>query len=185
MDTGINAALTALHQAIELEIEGQRFYQQAAERTDNPQGAEMFRSLADDEVIHERILRRQFDALEEGEGTCPGRQVQGWMPVLSMVEGLPDGVGEATFDLTSSLFPEGEKMLEKAVQPDASDLDALLFALQIENQSFNLYYKLAQTTDDPNGKRMYEFLADAERGHFEWLMLNYEHLSTTGSWASS
>ena len=128
----------------------------------------MFRSLADDEVIHERILRRQLEALEEGEG---------WI--------LPDDVGEVTSNLTSSLFPEGEKMLEKAVRPDASDLDALLFALQIENQSFNLYYKLAQTTDDPNGKRMYEFLADAERGHFEWLMLNYEHLSTAGSWASS
>ena len=166
MDTGTNTALPALNQAIELEIEGQRFYLQAAERTDNPQGAEMFRSLADDEVIHEHILRRQLDALDKGEG---------WI--------LPDGVGEVTSDLTSSLFPEGKKMLEKAVWPDASDLDALLFALQIENKSFNLYHKLAQTTDDPNGKRMYEFLADAERGHFEWLMLNYEHLSTVGSWA--
>ena len=165
MSKGTNAALTALSQAIELEIEGQRFYLKAAECTANAKGAEMFRSLADDEVIHERILRRQLDALTQGEG---------WV--------LPEGVAEVTADLTTPLFPESEEAFQKAVQPDASDLDALLFALQIENESFNLYSELAQTTDDPNGKRMYEHLADAERGHFELLMLNYEHLSTEGSW---
>ena len=174
MNTGTHAALTALNQAIELEVKGQRFYLEAAERTTNPKGAEMFRSLADDEAIHERILRRQLEALGKGKG---------WMPVLSMVEGLPEGVAEVTSDLTAPLFPEGEEAFQKAVRPDASDLDALLFALQIENESFNLYRELAQTTDDPNGQRMYEYLANAERGHFELLMLNYEHLFTVGSWA--
>jgi len=166
MNTGSNVALTALNKAIELEIQGQRFYLEAAERTTNPKGAEMFRSLAGDEAIHERILRRQLDALTQGEG---------WV--------LPDGVAEVKADLTTPLFPENEKEFQKAVQPDASDLDALLFALQIENESFDLYRELAQTTDDPNGKHMYEYLANAERGHFEQLMLNYEHLSTVGSWA--
>jgi rubrerythrin len=169
-----NAALTALNQAIELEIKGQRFYLEAAECTTNPKGAEMFRSLADDEVIHERILRRQLDALTQGEG---------WVPVLSMVEGLPEGATEVTANLAALIFPDSEKVCEDTLRPDESDLDALLFALQIENESFNLYREMAEKTDDPNGKRMYEYLADAERGHFEQLMLNYEHLSTTGSWA--
>jgi rubrerythrin len=166
MNTGTHAALTALNKAIELEIQGQRFYLEAAECTTNPKGAEMFRSLADDEAIHERILRRQIDALTQGKS---------WV--------LPEGVAEVTADLTALIFPESEKVCEEAVQPDDSDLDALLFALQIENKSFDLYRELAQTTDDPNGKHMYEYLANAERGHFEQLMLNYEHLSTVGSWA--
>jgi len=167
MNTGTNAALTALNQAIELEVEGQRFYLKAAECTTDPKGAEMFRSLADDEVIHERILRRQLDALTQGEG---------WV--------LPEDVAGVTANLADLIFPESEKVCEEAMRPDESDLDALLFALQIEDKSFNLYRELAQTTDDSNGKRMYEYLAGAERGHFEQLMLNYEHLSTTGSWAS-
>jgi rubrerythrin len=182
MSTENNAALAALNQAIELEIEGQRFYLEAAKCTTNPKGAEMFRSLADDEVIHERILRRQLDALTQG---------QGWMPVLSpsislrtsTVEGLPDSVAEVTADLTALIFPESEKVCEEALRPNESDLDALLFALQIENKSFNLYREMVEKTEDPNGKRMYEYLANAERGHFEQLMLNYEHLSTTGNWA--
>jgi hypothetical protein len=126
-------------------------------------------------VIHERILRRQLDALTQGEG---------WVPVLSMVEGLPEGVAEVTANLTALIFPDSEKVCEETLRPDESDLDALLFALQIENESFNLYREMAEKTTDPNGKRMYQYLANAERGHFEQLMLNYEHLSTTGSWAS-
>jgi rubrerythrin len=173
MNTGNNAALAALNQAIGLEVKGQRFYLKAAEYTINPKGAEMFRSLADDEVIHERILRRQLDALTQGEG---------WVPVLSSVEGLPKDVAEIAADLTD-LFPAVEEVCAEAVRPDDSDLDALLFGLQIENESFELYRELAQATEDPNGKRMYEYLANAERGHFEQLMLNYEHLSTVGSWA--
>jgi rubrerythrin len=166
MNTEIDTTLTVLNQAIELEIEGQHFYLKAAECTTDPKGAEMFRSLADDEVIHERILRRQLDALTQGEG---------WV--------LPEGVAEVTADLAALIFPESEKVCEEILRPDENDLDALLFGLQIENKSFNLYRGMAEKTEDPNGKRMYEYLADAERGHFERLMLNYEHLSTVGSWA--
>ncbi|HID63778.1 MAG TPA: hypothetical protein EYP49_13725 [Anaerolineae bacterium] len=170
MNTGTNAVLTALNQAIEVEVEGQRFYLEAAECTTNPKGAEMFRSLADDEATHERILRRQLDALTQGEA---------WLKSSAL---LPEGIAETTSELPDLIFPESEKVCAEAVRPDDSDLDALLLALQIENKSYNLYRKLAQTTDDPNGKRMYEYLANAERGHFDLLMLNYEHLSTVGSW---
>ena len=166
MNTEIDTTLTVLNQAIELEIEGQHFYLKAAECTTDPKGAEMFRSLADDEVIHERILRRQLDALTQGEG---------WV--------LPEGVAEVTADLAALIFPESEKVCEEILRPDENDLDALLFGLQIENKSFNLYRGMAEKTEDPNGKRMYEYLANVERGHFEQVMLNYEHLSTVGSWA--
>jgi len=198
MNAGMDVVLTALNQAIELEIQGQRFYLEAAGCTTGSKGAAMFRSLADDEAIHERILRRQVDALTQGEG---------WLPVLSpstlrlrsgqaalginsstlltvnSVEGLPEGVAEVAADLTALVFPQGEKVCGEVLRPDGSDLDALLFALQVENESFNLYREMAGKVEEANGKRMYEYLANAERGHFERLMLNYEHLSTAGSWA--
>jgi len=166
MSTGNHAAMSALQQAIDLEVKGQRFYLEAAECTTNPRGAEMYRSLADDEVIHERILRRQLDALTRGEG---------WV--------LPTDVAEVKVNLADLIFPQSEKVCGEAVRPDDNELDALLFALQIENKSFELYREMIEKTADPNGRRMYEYLANAERGHFERLMLNYEHLSTTGSWA--
>jgi hypothetical protein len=158
------AALDALKQAIELETKGHEFYLKTAQRVTDPTGAEMFRSLADDEVLHKNILNRQLESLTGGKG---------WI--------LPEGVGKHKADLETPLFPEG-KALETAVQPDASEMNALLFAIGIENDSFNLYAEQARAAQDANAKQIYEFLVDAERTHFNLLMLNYERLSTTGHW---
>ena len=65
---------------------------------------------------------------------------------------------------------------------EASDIDALLFGLQIENESYELYRKAATETAEPTGQAMYQYLADQERTHFDILMLNYEHLVSAGSW---
>lgn len=168
MDTGTKAALEALKRAIELEVRGQVFYLEAAERTVDPKGARMFRSLADDEVLHQNILRRQVQSLSEGKG---------WT--------LPEGVVAAQVDLQSErvrpplVFP---KAVDEAVGPGTTEMDALLFAIRIENDSFNLYRELAEAAQDPNARQMYEFLADAERTHFNLLMLNYESMASMGGW---
>jgi rubrerythrin len=157
--------MSALQQALELERSGQRFYTKAAERTVDPKGSEMFRSLASDEVAHQRAIERQIEALAQGEG---------WVTV--------EGIDQVEADLVSPLFPAGRIELEKAVRPDASDLDALLFALKIENDSFDLYTKQAKAAQDPNAKRLFEYLVEAERTHFNLLMLNYESLSSNAGW---
>jgi len=161
-----SAAINALQQALELEQSGQRFYRQAAGRTSDPRGTRMFLSLADDEVMHEQIIQRQLDALVQGEG---------WVAQAE--------VGEVEADLESPLFPQGKVELDRAIRPDDSDLDALLFALKIENDSFNLYLEQAIKATDANARRTFEYLVSAERTHFDLLMLNYEALSQSGGWA--
>jgi len=155
----------ALQKALALEQKGLEFYRQAAERTVAEKGKKMFLSLAEDEVLHAEIIQRQSDSLAKGEG---------WI--------VPEGIGQVDADLETPLFPEGKAELEKAVQPDASDLDALLFALKIENDSFDLYLQQAQAATDPNAKRLYEYLVSAERTHFNLIMLNYEHLNEQSAW---
>ena len=162
---GTQATLDALKQAIDLETKGHTFYLQAAERVTDPKGAAMFRSLADDEVLHKNILNRQLESLSGG---------QGWV--------LPEGADKVEVDLEAPLFPEG-KEIDTAVQPDTSEMNALLFAIGIESDSFNLYAEQAKAAQDASAKQIYEFLVSAERTHFNLLMLNYESLSTTGHWA--
>jgi erythrin-vacuolar iron transport family protein len=165
MTTDTGAAIAALQQALELERSGYRFYMEAAERTLDAKGSEMFRSLADDEEMHRQIIERQIDALGANEG---------WV--------LPEGIKDLEVDLAVPLFPKGKVDLEKAIRPDAGDLDALLFALKIENDSFDLYAGQAKAAQDPNARRLYESLAGAERTHFNLLMLNYESLSSNAGW---
>jgi len=162
---GEGAAVVALQKALDLEQRGQAFYAGAAERTVDEAGKAMYRSLADDEVLHAKMIQRQIEALEQGED---------WQS--------PGVAPEGEVDLDSPLFPKGEEGLAEAVQPDASDRDALLFALKIENDSFELYRKQAKAAKDPNAKQMYEYLTAAERTHFNLLMTNYESLERYGGW---
>jgi len=159
-------ALQALRQAIRLEQDGYVFYIEAAERMADPRGREMFLSLSDDETLHLRIVRDQYEALSAGKGWVSFSEVLDLKPV----------------DLDKPLFPPGGEAVEKAIAPDASDADTLLFALQKENESYELYRKAAAETADPAGKEMYQRLASYEHVHFNILMLNYEHLVSTGSW---
>ena len=159
-------ALQALRQAIRLEQDGYKFYAEAAERMADPRGREMFLSLADDEKLHLRIVRDQYEALNAGKGWVSFSEVLDLKPV----------------DLDKPLFPPGGEAVEKAIAPETSDTDAMLFAMQKENESYELYRKAATETDDPTGKDMYQRLASYERVHFDVLMLNYEHLVSTGSW---
>jgi len=155
-------ALQALRQAMRLEQDGYEFYTRAAERTADPRGREMFLSLADDEKLHLRLVQDQYEALKDGKG---------WVSFSEVTEIEP-------INLDKPLFPPKREVID----PEASDTDALLFALQVENESYELYRKAATETADPAGKAMYRFLADQERVHFDILMLNYEHLVSSGSW---
>ncbi len=157
-----SVVLQALRQAMRLEQDGYQFYTKAAERTADPLGKEMFLSLADDEKLHLRIVRDQYEALSGGRG---------WISLSDELELKP-------VDVDQPLFPPDDEVID----PEASDTDALLFALQIENESYELYRKAASETADPAGKDMYRRLASYERTHFDVLMLNYEHLMSTGNW---
>jgi len=159
--------LKALKMAMQLEEDGRAFYLKAAERTSSKHGREMFLSLADDEERHLRLLQKQCDAVTEGQ--CFLR--------------LPE-IGDIDPQWDEPLFPRDPDLFSKAVSPDASDTDALLFAIQLENKSFELYRQLARETSDAAGSEMFRWLASVERGHFNILMLNYESLLNSGSWAN-
>jgi rubrerythrin len=165
MTTDTKAALTALQQALDLERQGHEFYIRAAERTVDATGKQMFLSLAGDEVLHQTFIQRQIDSLAQDGG---------WVP--------PEDLPAVDADLNTPLFPAGAVELQKAIRPDASDLDALLFALKIENDSFALYADQAKQATDPNAKRLYAYLVEAERTHFNLLMSNYESLNSNAGW---
>jgi rubrerythrin len=157
--------IDALNEALCHEEEGRAFYLEATERTVDPKGAEMFRSLADDAKMHAEIIERQLEAFREGNG---------WA--------LPECVFDCQADLDKALYPRGKEALEQSIRADASDMDALLFALKTENDSFTLYSENAKAATDEQAKSFYEYLAEEARTHFNLLMLNYESLSSAGGW---
>jgi rubrerythrin len=158
-------AITALEEAKCMEQEGQAFYRKAAQQTRDEKGRQVFLSLVADEVHHERLIQRELDSLvQAGE----------WTP-------LPD-VSPASCDLTEPIFPQGRAGLAKAVEADAGESEALLVALEMENNSYDLYRRRAAASTNTAERTMYEFFADQERNHFDLLMSNYQSMVSWGGW---
>ncbi len=154
-----DSVLEALRTAATNEQKTREFYLQSAERVKDACGREMFLSLAEEELNHLKMVQRQYEALAGGE----------------------DWVEFAEAAAAEEFKPlEARKVSEKPVDPMTSDRDALLFAIQLEHDSYELYMSEAERVDSPAGKQMYRHLANAERRHFEILMSNYEHVTSTG-----
>lgn len=59
-------------------------------------------------------------------------------------------------------------------------LEGLRKAIQAEVEGRSFYLMAAQSTADPNGKQVFERMADEERLHAEYLRAQYRSLSETG-----
>ncbi len=160
-------ALAILRRAKQIEQEGHKFYLKASQITQDEKGRETFISLADDEQKHFNLIQRQFESL---------RHERRWA-------GSPE-VKPKAIDLNTPLFPKDREVIEKAITAKSSERDALLFGLEIENKSYDLYRKAASQTADPLGRDMFEFLAGEERGHFDILMMRYDFLFGPIAWSA-
>jgi len=159
-------AMNVLEEAKCLEQQGQAFYRQAAEKTKNEKGKQLFLSLAKDEAMHESLIQREIlHLLDEGY----------WVELLE--------TQEATCDLSVPIFPPGREGLKKAVKADANDVDAVVTALEMETKSYDLYRREGEAAKDTAARQMYTFLAAQERNHFDLLMANYESMERYGGWA--
>jgi rubrerythrin len=149
--------LSVLTQAMKLEMDGKAFYLMAAGISDDPETTAMFRTLAEDEEHHYNYIERQYNQRKDGKDWLP-------IPELEKVEAV---------DAKEPIFPAGKQVPK--ILPDKPTLeDALLFGLDAEVKSYELYTQSVKQTKNPNAREMFEKLAAAERGHFDTLMMRYE-----------
>ncbi|MBN1248203.1 MAG: hypothetical protein JXC32_11135 [Anaerolineae bacterium] len=159
--------LEALNDALCHEEEARLFYQRASERTQDPSGAKMFADLADTAAAHIEILEKQVDTLTNEER---------W--------DLPECVFSCEADVEAPLFPRGREALEQTIRENTDDTEAVLFALETVNNTFELYRKHAMTSEDPMARQLYQYLADQARTQRDLLMLTFERSSPRAGWAA-
>ena len=159
------AALDVLEEAMRNEVDGRQFYLEAADKSVSSQSKATFTTLAADEVEHLRILEEEFAALQ-GTGK--------WLAATKVI-GHQERRAEP-------LFPPDEKAAERTAQAIKSDLEALEFALGIEERAFELYSKASQETDDPHARAIYKYLTNQENGHYKLLQRAHQYLTSPGEW---
>ncbi|MCL4533743.1 MAG: ferritin family protein [Bacteroidetes bacterium] len=160
----VTSALSALSQAIGVELDGRRFYTQCAERTQDPMGKSMFQSLIKDEEQHIRILQNEYDRLAGG-GT--------WLDLGQAREGTPVGP-------SLKLFPNGAPA---TLPPATNDLLALSIAMDFERKGYSNYKAAAGQATDPIARQIFDYLASFEEVHYEYLEKHRKYLDDTGTWA--
>ena len=151
--------LKAVKVAMEAEKEAYQFYAQAAKKTQNPKGKDMFKQLSEFEMNHYQKLKELSKSLADKKE---------WIHY----SGIP---------LKKKLIPL--KTVKAKGQEQLTDMDALKMAVKEEKKAEAFYRSMADLTNDPRGKDMYKRLAQEEALHEKLLNDQFYTLHNTGVWS--
>ena len=138
-----------LKNAILLEKRGQAFYGKVAGQASGKAVKEFFEMMADEEVKHVKILSDQFKAYQQNQEFTPG---------------------EFNEKFSGNVAPN---VLTKQLKEELSAADyeaaAISAAMSMEEKAIKLYSERSAEADDPNEKALYQWLADWEKQHLQFL----------------
>jgi rubrerythrin len=152
---------SVLKQAMEMELEGRRFYHQSLERARNPLVKRVFEALAREEDAHIDTIEKIFEEARQH------RPLKEWVTTTGT-----KGELAALFDQVS---------IER-VKLSKDELQALKVALGIEEKSMKYYETLASEAENHIEKRFYLTLSYEERGHYLHILDSIEYLSDPIGW---
>jgi rubrerythrin len=165
------SALVAVQRAIQNEIAGQRFYDDAAFHCIDPWAKEVFDRLAREEEAHVLLLLGEYESL-----VTLGR----WLPPEAALElGTTIDITQMAFSSGSSnaeLFPS-DWSAKQAIDRRVDDLSALALGLELEERAIALYQRKAEAVEEPAAREAYSFLVEEERRHYRQLRAGWESLA--------
>lgn len=150
--------MNSIEFAINMELEGKRYYLEQAEKTDDSGLKSIFHTLAEEESIHARILKSKSETLP-----------------YELID---------TYAEIKNIFVEigSYKNIIKQL-PDA--LDVYRFALQYEKKSQDLYKDMLQEATDEKDKRIFQFLIEQENDHYKVMEQLIELVNRPNDWVES
>lgn len=144
-----DTALEILKSALLLERRGKVFYAQVAAQAADPAVREFFGRMAEEEDQHIRILSDQFRAYQSRGAFA-----------RAAPEPAPSA-GEASSVLSDRLG--------RTIAAASYEAAAVAAAMSLERNAVRVYGERAQSATDPEEKALYQWLADWEAEHLEFL----------------
>jgi len=136
--------LAALKYAMDMELEGQKFYINHLEKVKSERSKQIFKNLAHMEEEHYNFLKRQYEAISHSK------------PLEPMVQ---DEL------LSDNIFTRREAQEGASKVEDLSDLAILRMAYLIEHDFANFYRNAKGFIDDKELNKMFDTLARWEEHH--------------------
>ena len=144
-------------EAIRTENEGRYFYLMAANSTTDPKGKVVFETLADEELVHLKFLKKQYlSLLNRGEfdkklKLGPKSDFSGAHPIFS-------------------------EQLLKRLSDAHYEMSALSIGVRLELFAMSFYKQQAENSTDPFVKGFFSELAEWEAGHYHALLKQLDAL---------
>ncbi len=146
-----NQSTDILKKAILLERRGRAFYETVAEQTDNEDVKKIFDIMAEEEKLHEEFLSKQFKYVSENN---------------SFQASDLESHGKEEESIANTVL--NDDMLDK-ISSSGFEAAAISAAIDMETKAIEIYAKRAEEATDENEKKLFEWLADWERGHHKLL----------------
>jgi rubrerythrin len=154
----------ALKKALQMEIEGQEFYQKSGQRSTNTLAKKLFLNLVEQENMHIKKINEIYQGIENRAG---------W----------PEN--ETIFKHEKSLksvFKEAIESMDRETEVSSSEIEAIQTAMNMEDSSYSFYNSRAEEATSSAEKSFYQALAAEERGHYLTLSDSYEYLTDPQGW---
>jgi len=164
MVTEQEKTLEGLQTAIQMEIDGKKFYLKASQESSNEMGKELLKSLAAEEDIH----RQKFEEIYEGI-----RNKKAW----PKTDFQPDG-GKGL----RTIFARATEQIGTKTKASATELEAVKTAMDMESKTYDFYKAQSKNTTHDAARDFYEALAAEEREHQLVLLDYYEYLKDPAAW---
>jgi rubrerythrin len=144
-----NKTLDILKMAILMEKRGIAFYSNVAAQSINTEISNIFKIMATEESTHVKFLSEQFLSFEkEQEFTCPN---------------LPDPQADGIANMVLS------DEVKNNISAAGYEAAAISAAIDMEKKAIEVYSAQANASDNPNEKRLFNWLAEWEKGHLKIL----------------
>jgi rubrerythrin len=164
-----DAALAVILRAIQNELVGRRFYDDAAYHCIDPEAKEIFARLAEEEEDHVHLLLVEYEAVSSGGHWLDPEEALAMEPGIAIPDLAFDGEAESP-----DLF-RGDAA--DVVDRKASDLLALAIGIDMEQKAIALYRSQVERVEQTRAREAYGFLVEEERRHFQYLRERWEALT--------
>lgn len=148
----------ALEIAIQMEMDGKKFYLKASQESSNELGKQLLQTLAKEEDSHRVRFEKIYEQVREQDE-------------FPEVDFRPDN-GQAL----RTVFSEAGNGLAEHSTPLGSELDAVQTAMEMENKTRDFYLDRAENAISEAEKKFYTAVASEETEHHLVLLDYYEYL---------
>lgn len=164
METEQDKTMKALKIAIQMEVDGKKYYRKASRESSSELGKKLLVSLAAEEDNHQQKFKEIYNAIRNTK-TWPETNFQ------------PDG-GESL----RTIFAKATAEMGSNIKTLATELDTIQTAMDMESKSYDFYRRQGENATYAAERDFYETLAAEEREHHLILLDYYEYLKDPAGW---